>query len=179
MIEHALSLATASGSGAILGLIGNMIASSVEKERIRAEGYRKANQEEREAIHEHSKNFKVSEAHRVVRKFKLGSFEWAHEYTKAPRAINPPFSTDVLLITICYCICTITCFLLGDLVVATQNPTAEPTITSWGWGFYRSEHNDDTISVVTFASVGAYMAHFLAFILSAVITGVVPKKGRG
>lgn len=178
MIEHALSLATASGSGAILGLIGNMIAASVEKHKYTLEAVQKSDNAEREAIREHAKEFKVSEANKVTRRLKIWGFEWEHNYVAIPKAIDPPFSSSVLLITISYCLCTTICFALGDITVFTQNPTAEPTITSWAWGLYRSEHSNDTVSVVTFASVGTYMAHFLAFILSAVITGVVPKKGH-
>lgn len=176
MIEHALSLATASGSGAILGLIGNIISASVEKHKYTLDAARGERKDKQDAIKEHSKYFQTTNAHKVKRRIKIWGFEWEIEKTKPRRAINPPFGSSVLLITISYCICTIICFALGDIIIFSQNPTAEPTVSSWFWGFYRSEHSNDTIAVVTFASVGAYMAHFLAFILSAVITGVVPKR---
>jgi len=176
MLDAALSLATASGGGAILGLIGNWIAGSVEKHRMTLESYRQANQQTIDGIRDHAKEFKVSEANKVIRRLKIWGFEWTHEYTKIPKAINPPFASSVLLIAWTYCACTLVCFLLGDIIVATQNPTAEPTVTTWAWGAWSQQHSNDTISVVTFASVGTYMAHFLAFILSAVITGVVPKR---
>jgi len=153
MLDAAISLATASGGGAILGLIGNWIASGVEKEKAKFDFALRASKQESESIKEYVKDFKTSEAYKVIRKFKLWGFEYIHEYTKPPKAINPAFASSVLLITWTYCACTLICFLLGDIIVATQNPTAEPTVTTCAWGAWSRQHSNDTISVVTFASV--------------------------
>jgi len=175
MISDAINLVGAAGSGAVLGLIGNLISSGVEKKKLELERERERTQQQIDAINQNKGSFKVDEGGELE---DVSYFWGLYRRTgkTRDRAINPPFYFAILCITWTYCAATITCFLLGDIVVATQNPTAEPTTTSWAWGFFEHSVQNSTIAVVTFASVGSYMAHFLAFVLSAVLTGIVPKK---
>jgi len=175
MVADLLGLVGSAGSGAVLGLAGNMISASVEKKKLEIEARKEETNQTRMAIANATGSYKVDEGAKIETVSYLWGLYHREGVTRA-RAISPPFRVCLTLITLTYCLATLTCFLLGDIVIATQNPTGEPVTTSWVWGLHTTTYVDSTISVVTFASVGQSMAYFLSFILSAVFTGIVPKR---
>jgi len=90
---------------------------------------------------------------------------------------RPPYSSHLMLITATYCFAVAICFLCGDIPVATQGFGGEPTETSIALGLFKRSATDKTVYLLTFAGLGTYFMSPLAFILTSVYTGIVPKRG--
>lgn len=90
---------------------------------------------------------------------------------------HPPFYSVIMLLAATYCICTGICFIAGDIPVASQGFRGEPTTTSIALGLYKRVSPDKTVYVLTFAGLGTYFMSPIAFILTSVLTGIVPKRG--
>ncbi len=175
MLADMMGIVGSAGAGAVMGLIGNIISAGVEKKKLALAAEKEKTQQMADAINQNSTGYKVDKGGQIETVSYLWGLYYREGITRA-RAISPPFKLCLTLITATYCAATLVCFLLGDIVIATQNPTGEPIVTSWLWGLYSSSHVDSTVSVVTFASVGYGMACFLNFIMAAVFTGIVPKR---
>lgn len=152
-----LPMLGSAGGGAVLGLVGNAIQARVESKKIELQ------------IEKEKLNAELARAG-VIKDLQTVQFDAKGE------PVHPPFYIPILLLTATYSISMLVCFVFGDIVVWTRNPTAEPVVRNYVWGLYSTTIPAGTVYVETFASVGAYMGHFVAFILSAVLTGIVPKK---
>jgi hypothetical protein len=89
---------------------------------------------------------------------------------------NPPYFWHILLITATYCFAVAICFSCGDVPVATFSLNSSPTETTLL--FFKRVSDDKNVYMVSLASVGFYLLSPLAFILTSVFTGIVPKRGR-
>ena len=89
---------------------------------------------------------------------------------------NPPYVFHILCITVTYCLAVAICFICGDVPVATFSLAGSPTETTVL--FFKRVSSDKDVYMVSLASVGFYLLSPLAFILTSVFTGIVPKKGR-
>jgi len=157
MLESILPMLGSAGGGAVLGLVGNAIQAGVEKKKLELQI------EERKFDHE------LARAGAIKKHQK-------REFDKDGNVVEPPYYLPILFLTLSYCVAMLICFVFGDIIVWTRNPTADPIVRNYLWGLYSTTIPSGTVYVETFASVGAYMGHFVAFILSAVLTGIVPKK---
>ncbi len=90
---------------------------------------------------------------------------------------HPPFYSVIMLLAATYCVCTGICFVAGDIPVASQGFNAEPNTTSLVFGLFKRSTGDKTVYLLTFAGLGTYFLAPIAFILTAVLTGIVPKRG--
>ena len=88
----------------------------------------------------------------------------------------PPFRFHLLLITITYCFCVSICFIFGDVPIATFSLGESATETTVL--FFKRISPDKDVYLVSLASVGFYLLSPMAFILTSVFTGIVPKRGR-
>ena len=144
------------GVGAILGLVSNYISSKAQKEI----------------------DLKKQEGmNNAILAGKLQEYQTHFQVDKKGHAVHPPFYFPVLLITATYCVCVTICFLCGDIPVATQSFNGEPTTTSVLWGLIKRTDGDKTVYILTLAGLGTYFMSPLAFILTAVLAGIVPKRG--
>lgn len=104
--------------------------------------------------------------------------EQVNKYQAAIANSHPPYSIHLLLITATYCLAVAICFFCGDIPVATQGFGGEPTETSLALGLFKRTSPDTTVYLLTFAGLGTYFMSPLAFILTSVFTGIVPRRGR-
>lgn len=177
MIEHILTLIGASGSGAILGLLGNLIGSRLENKRLDIQKDIEIAKANAQALSKNTESYRepnIDEGQEVEVNYLWGLYKFKGK--TRPRVMRTPFSGLLYILGGAYAASATYSILVGDVPVATINPTTEPIVESWGWGFWERTYTPTIVAVQTFASVGQYMFHFIAFILSAVITGVDPKR---
>lgn len=174
MFSDAINLVGASGAGAILGLIGNFISAGIEKKRLEVE----ASKEQARILAQATGHYRepyIDEGQEVEISYLWGLYHFSGK-TK-PKVLPPVFHNILLVFAVAYSASATYCIMVGDVPVATINPTTEPVTQSILFGLWERSYTPTTVAVQTFASVGQYMFHFIAFILSAVITGAVPKRG--
>lgn len=112
-----------------------------------------------------------------LERIRFGREEKMQGYQSKLYALNPPFRIVIFMLAATYCICISICFVCGDLPVATQSFNAKPSSFSFGWGFVEKQTPDRTVYLLTFAGLGTYFLSPIAFILTSVLTGIVPKRG--
>lgn len=176
MIDDIFSMAASAGGGAILGLFTNFIQAGVEKKRIEKDTAIANATRDAKTLKSLGANLNIDRGEPYERIFKLWGFTWIRKGTKPDKPIHPPYASHLLLITTTFCICTLIAYALGDIAIATKSPSADPSV--WKFGPFERIEPNNTVSVVTFASVGVYNTHFLAFIMSAVYTHIIPKRIR-
>lgn len=156
MIDPVSAVGGSAVSGAVIGLLSNAASAyfrnKLELERIRWQG----RFEQNEQLKAYQTDFKVD---------------------GRGRAITPPFYLPVLLLTCTYCFAVCICFLCGDIPVASQGFGAEPTETSLAWGLFVRSSTNNEVYLLTLAGLGTYFLSPIAFILTAVLSGIVPRKG--
>jgi len=157
MIDPLTMVTGGAGLGAVLGLISNFFAgrNETQLELKKQEGINNAALAGNLA--EYQQNFRVNEK---------------------GVAVHPPFYFPILLITATYCVCTGICFAAGDIPIATQQFNGEPNEMSIMFGLITRSSSDKTVYILTLAGLGTYFMAPLAFILTSVLTGIVPKRTR-
>jgi len=103
--------------------------------------------------------------------------EQTSEYQVKISNTKPPFYFPILLLTTTYCIAVTICFICGDIPIASQGFSTEPTETSIALGLFKRTSPNDQVYLLTFAGLGTYFMSPIAFILTSVFTGIVPKRG--
>lgn len=112
-----------------------------------------------------------------LERIRFGREQKLHKYQVSLAGTHPPFYSVIMLLAATYCLCTLICFLCGDVPVATQSFGAEPTKLELGFGLFKRSESDKTVYLLTFAGLGTYFLSPIAFILTSVLTGIVPKRG--
>ena len=172
MFSEAINLVGAAGSGAALGLVGNIIATGIKKKELELE----IAKEQSNAVAKATGNYREPELDKGGEDEEV-SYLWGLYKFKGktrPRNVKPPFYNILYICAFGYVASAAYCIVVGDVPVATINPSTEPIVESYIWGAWQRSYQPTVVAVQTFASVGQYMFHFIAFILSAVITGVNP-----
>jgi hypothetical protein len=176
MFSEAINLVGAAGSGAVLGLLGNLISSGVEKKELDIEAQRYASESLIKATGNYREPIIDNGGEDVEKSYLWGLYSFKGK--TRPKPMPPVFYGLLYLFGAAYCASATYCIVVGDIPVATINPTSEPVTQSILWGLWERSYQPTIVAVQTFASVGQYMFHFIAFILSAVITGAAPKRGH-
>ena len=112
-----------------------------------------------------------------LERIRFGREQNVQDYQTKLYSMHPPFRLIVFLLAFTYCLCVAICFLCGDLPVASQSFNSKPSSFSIGWGFIEKQTPDRTVYLLTFAGLGTYFLSPISFILTSVLTGIVPKRG--
>ena len=86
------------------------------------------------------------------------------------------FVIGLLAVTICTCM--VISFIYPETIIYTLNPEEVPKKLSFLWGIISYERTSSKIIEINAGGVGLMLAYPVVFILSAVCTGVVPRKMR-
>ena len=149
MIDPITSLGASTVAGAVLGMVSNFVKSFFDNQVALAKIGIEERKQDNEALAKYQ--------------FKLDGSA-------------PPYRFHILLITITYCVAVAICFICGDVPVATFSLAGSSTETTVL--FFKRVSDDKNVYMVSLASVGFYLLSPLAFILTSVFTGIVPKRGR-
>jgi len=85
----------------------------------------------------------------------------------------------IWLLALTYCACTLACFLWPSAVVYALDPESVPRKISFLFGLFAYDFGTSRhVIELTTGGVGLMLCYPLVFILSAVCTGIVPKKIR-
>lgn len=169
MFSEAINLVGAAGSGAALGLVGRFISSGVKKKELELEAARIQSETVAKATGNYREPIVEKGGDEVDISYFWGFYKFKGK-TRS-RAVKPALYGLLRIFSIAYSASATYCIVVGDVPVATINPTTEPITQSVLWGVWERSYTPTVVAVQTFASVGQYMFHFIAFILSAVITG--------
>ena len=77
-----------------------------------------------------------------------------------------------------YCACTLLCFCFPNDIVHTLDPNESPRTVNIFWGLFSWNLAQGKVITITTGGVGLSLCYPIVFILSAVCTGIVPRKIR-
>jgi hypothetical protein len=149
MIDPITSLGASTVAGAVLGMVSNFVKSFFDNQVALAKIGIEERKQDNEAV---------------------------LKYQAAIDNSHPPYRFHIMLITATYCLAVAICFVFGDVPVATFSLEGSPTETTIL--FFKRVSADKDVYMVSLAAVGFYLLSPLAFILTSVFTGIVPKRGR-
>jgi hypothetical protein len=116
------------------------------------------------------------ELYEILRGEKRELNEHALKYQKQAASSGNSHSITFFMLAATYCLCTLICFLCGDVPVASQGFNVEPSSWSLAFGLFERSVTDKTVYLLTFAGLGVYFMSPLSFILTVRLTGIASKR---
>ena len=102
--------------------------------------------------------------------------EHALKYQKQVSSSGNSHSITYFMLGATYCLCTLICFLCGDIPVASQGFNSEPSTISLAFGLFQRSVTDKTVYLLTFAGLGVYFMSPISFILTVRLTGIASRR---
>ncbi len=102
--------------------------------------------------------------------------EHAINYQKHLAKSGNNHSLTFFMLAATYCLCTSICFFCGDIPVASQGFSSEPSELSIAFGLFQRSTADKTVYLLTFAGLGVYFMSPISYILTVRLTGIASRR---